>query len=133
MRRTSVGAAMAVAVAVASVTAPAATSVARAAQPEPVQLVAINDFHGHIALTTGAESRLTVGPGADGKWGTDKNGNSDDQVVRVGGAMNVASTVRRLQSSFHEQAGGSAPSFFVSAGDIVGASPPVSGDYKDEP
>jgi 5'-nucleotidase len=124
---------MAVAVAVAAVAAPAATSVARAAQPEPVQLVAINDFHGHIALTAGAESRLTVAPGADGKWGTDKNGNSDDQVVRVGGAMNVASTVHRLQSAFHEQAGGSAPSFFVSAGDIVGASPPVSGDYKDEP
>jgi 5'-nucleotidase len=128
-----VGAAVAVAVAVASVATPAATAVARAAEPVPVQLVAINDFHGRISPTAGEESRLTTGPGADGKWGRNANGDSDDEVVKVGGAMNVASAVRRLQNSFRQRAGGSAASFFVSAGDIVGASPPVSADYRDEP
>jgi 5'-nucleotidase len=99
----------------------------------PVQILAINDLHGRISLTQGNESRLVTGPGPDGVYGKDSSGVSDDEVTRVGGAANLATTVEKLQSDFHRVAGGSAASFLVSGGDIIGASPPVSGDYRDEP
>jgi 5'-nucleotidase len=110
-----------------------APAVAHAAGPVPVQVLAINDFHGRISLTTGGESRLTTGPGSDGVYGPDESGESDDAVARVGGAMNLASTIWNLQAEYREAAGGSAASFLVAAGDIVGASPPESAEFKDEP
>ena len=38
-----------------------------AEQPEvPVQLLAMNDFHGRISLTSGGDSELVTDPGPDG-------------------------------------------------------------------
>jgi 5'-nucleotidase len=99
----------------------------------PVQVLAINDLHGRLTLPGGSEGRLVTGPGPDGVYGTSDTGVSDDVVVRVGGAFNVAATVGRLQGEFARQAGASAASFFVASGDLFGSSPPVSADYRDEP
>jgi 5'-nucleotidase len=41
--------------------------------------------------------------------------------------------VQDRQADFRRQAGGSAASFFVGTGDLVGASPPPSAEYRDEP
>lgn len=125
MRRTrlSVAAALAVATSAAVVAVPA---VATAAPGDiPVQLVAMNDFHGRIAPMdpTSADSKLTT-PGADGAYGT-----GDDTVEIVGGSAYVASAVRGLQSSFANPAN----SFFVGAGDLISASPYESSVFKDEP
>ena len=52
-----------------------------AAPPDvDVQLIAMNDFHGRISLTTSSDSQLVTAPGADGAYGTD-----DDVVTEVGG------------------------------------------------
>src|SRR4030095_4755613 len=104
-----------------AVVAAAATVVAVptpvSAQPAgiPVQLVAMNDFHGRISLTAGGDSELVTAPGPDGVFGENELGVSDDGVTVVGGSANVASTVQRLQSAFRHEAGGSAASFFVGA------------------
>lgn len=118
-----------------ALTALGATAPPVAATPRtvPVQVLAINDLHGRISLTQGNESRLVTGPGPDGVYGKGAADVSDDEVTRVGGAANIATTIDRLQSDYRRQAGGAAASFLVSAGDIIGASPAVSGDYRDEP
>lgn len=103
----------------------AATAVARDVD---VQLIAMNDFHGRVSVTSGGDSQLVTAPGADGAYGT-----PDDVVTEVGGSANVAATVQRLQASFRSAAGGSAASFFVGAGDLVSASPFESSVFKDEP
>jgi 5'-nucleotidase len=99
----------------------------------PVQVLAINDLHGRISLTSGAESRLVTGPGPDGVVGKGPSGGNDDVITRVGGGVNLATIVQRQQTAFRREAGGSAASFLVSAGDIIGKSPQVSARYKDEP
>jgi 5'-nucleotidase len=106
---------------------------AAAAGGVPVQIVAFNDLHGRISLTQGDDSRLVAGPGPDGVFGKNASGVSDDELTRVGGAANIATIVARLQADFRRRAGGSAASFLVSGGDIIGSSPPVSGNYRDEP
>ncbi len=103
-----------------------------AGQDVPVQLVAMNDFHGRISLTTGGDSQLVTAPGPDGVFGPGASGTSDDVVAEVGGSANVAATVQRLQAAFREQSGESS-SFFVGAGDLVSASPFESSVFKDEP
>jgi 5'-nucleotidase len=99
----------------------------------PVQLIAMNDFHGRISLTSGGDSELVTAPGPDGVFGENERGESDDVVTVVGGSANVASTVQRLQTAFRQVVGGSAASFFVGAGDLVSASPFESSVFKDEP
>jgi 5'-nucleotidase len=98
-----------------------------------VQLVAMNDFHGRISLTTGGDSQLVTAPGPDGVFGENELGESDDVVVEVGGSANVAATVQRLQAEFRKESRGSAASFFVGAGDLISASPFESSVFKDEP
>jgi|YelNatPaOPRAMG01_1025707.scaffolds.fasta_scaffold00053_63 5'-nucleotidase len=69
----------------------------------PVQILAINDFHGHI---------------------------SPDQQVNgrpVGGAPVLAAYLKKAQQDF------AGPSFIASAGDLIGASPPDSALLQDEP
>jgi 5'-nucleotidase len=96
----------------------------------PVQLIAMNDFHGRISLTTGGDSVLTTGtgPGPDGI-----PGNADDGTIVVGGAANVASTVGSVRQSFVADGGDDANSLFVGAGDLISASPFNSSVFKDEP
>ncbi len=73
----------------------------------PIQLLAMNDFHGRISLTAGGDSELVTDPGPDGVWGPDANGVSDDVVTEVGGSANVAATVQRLQAAFRQEFCGS--------------------------
>jgi 5'-nucleotidase len=93
-----------------------------------VQIVAMNDFHGRIALTSGKDSQLLTSPGPDLIYGT-----ADDVTQTVGGAANVAATVERLRSSFLAGPGKEKASWFVGAGDLVSASPFESSIFKDEP
>ncbi|GAB3362464.1 bifunctional metallophosphatase/5'-nucleotidase [Modestobacter lapidis] len=126
MRRTRPTVAVTLALATGLVGVPAAASGTQ--RNVDVQLVAMNDFHGRVSLTSGGDSELVTAPGGDGAYGTE-----DDVVAEVGGAANVAATVRQVQTSFRGTAGGSAASFFVGAGDLVSASPFESSVFKDEP
>ncbi|WP_192498664.1 cell wall-binding repeat-containing protein [Ornithinimicrobium pratense] len=77
-----------------------------------VQLLAFNDFHGHLSVDPGA--RLTP--------------TQDPEQHAVGGAVNLATTLDMLRvRSFPEQ------SLTVSPGDIIGGSTFVSGLFQDEP
>jgi 5'-nucleotidase len=131
VRRTCVALAVAAGVAAGVVGAPPPANAVPARVP--VQVLAINDFHGRLAVPSPAESNLITGPGRDGVYGRTDAGIKDDDIVQVGGAVNLAATVRRLQDDFRHGAGGSAASFFVGAGDLIGDSPPESATYKDEP
>jgi 5'-nucleotidase len=125
--RLSLTAALAIASSGALIGVPAAA--AAAPRPNiPVQLIAMNDFHGRIQNTAGADSQQITAPGPDGAYGT-----SDDIVAVVGGSANVAATVQKLQSDFAAQNGGSTASWFVGAGDLISASPFESSVFKDEP
>jgi 5'-nucleotidase len=106
-----------------------AASAAAAPADIPVQLVAMNDFHGRISETTGGDSILTTGegPGPDGV-----PGNADDGTIVVGGAAHVAATVDALKASFAAAHAGAA-SYVVGAGDLISASPFNSSVFKDEP
>ena len=130
MRRTQVSLAI---VAVAATVVAVPTPAVAGPDGVPVQLIAMNDFHGRISLTAGGDSELVTAPGPDGVFGENELGESDDVITVVGGAANVASTVQRLQTAFRQEAGGSAASFFVGAGDLVSASPFESSAFKDEP
>jgi 5'-nucleotidase len=132
LRRTrlSLAAALALATSVGLVAVPSVAS----AKPKPnipVQLIAMNDFHGRISTQAGSDGQLLSGlggPGPDGKPGT-----TDDGTILVGGAAHVSATVQALRASFAEQNGGSTDSFFVGAGDLISASPFESSVFKDEP
>ena len=92
MRRSRLSLAAAVAVASSAVLIGVPTAADAAPSPKadvPVQLIAMNDFHGRIAETTAGDSELTA-RGADGVYGT-----SDDTKQVVGGSAHVAATVER--------------------------------------
>ncbi len=84
------------------------------AQAVPIRLIAINDFHGHLE------------PG-DNTIGVP---HPDDPArvvpLRSGGAAYLASRVKALRDEVPH-------SIFISAGDLVGASPLVSALFRDEP
>ena len=130
MRRTHVSLAV---VAVAATVVAVPTSAGAHPDGVPVQLVAMNDFHGRISLTAGGDSQLVTAPGPDGVFGENELGESDDVVTEVGGSANVATTVQRVQTEYRRETRGSAASFFVGAGDLVSASPFESSFFKDEP
>lgn len=71
-----------------------------------IQLLALNDFHGNLLPPTGSSGRV----------GT----------VDAGGAEYLATHVRALEQTNRN-------SFVVSAGDLIGASPLLSGLFHDEP
>src|SRR5215207_1240927 len=87
-----------------------------AAKPRDVdvQLLALNDFHGHLEPNT---------PGTIKPFDT---GSTADPTVRAGGAEFLASHIRALEL-------GNRDSLFVSAGDLIGASPLISALFHDEP
>ncbi len=87
-----------------------------AAQPPPrkpvrVQLLGINDFHGHLEPTTPGRVRL---------------GGPESESVAAGGAEHLARAVRRLRR-------GNSRTLVVSAGDLIGGSPLLSALFHDEP
>jgi 5'-nucleotidase len=79
-----------------------------------VQLLGLNDFHGHI----GSETPGTIKPF--------DTGSRDDPAVPAGGAEFLATHIRALEQ-------GNPNSLFVSAGDLIGASPLISALFHDEP
>ncbi|MFE1752936.1 bifunctional metallophosphatase/5'-nucleotidase [Streptomyces anandii] len=80
-----------------------------------LQLLALNDFHGNLEPPAGSSGRVTeLQPD-----GTTKN-------VDAGGAAYLANSLRTARE-------GHARSLTVAAGDIVGASPLLSGLFHDEP
>jgi 5'-nucleotidase len=76
-----------------------------------VQLLAINDFHGNLQPPSGSSGRIAVGPG---------------QMVNAGGAEYLATWIKSLRTT-------NANTITVGAGDLIGASPLISGLFHDEP
>jgi 5'-nucleotidase len=75
-----------------------------------VQILALNDFHGNLEPPSGSSGR--VGPATGG--------------TIAGGAAYLATHVKNLEAT-------NANSIVVSAGDLIGASPLLSGLFHDEP
>lgn len=72
----------------------------------PVQILAVNDFHGNLEPPAGSSGRI----------GT----------INAGGAEYLATHIRRLRAA-------NANTIVVSAGDMIGASPLLSALFHDEP
>jgi 5'-nucleotidase len=93
----------------------AVPTIASAEKPPPkdndtaVQLLAINDFHGHVESTTPGTIRT-----------------SDNVVVPAGGAEYLATWIKNLSET-------NSNTLFVGSGDLVGASPLTSALFHDEP
>ncbi|WP_257458690.1 bifunctional metallophosphatase/5'-nucleotidase [Archangium lipolyticum] len=85
-------------------------------QPIRVQVLAFNDFHGNLEAPTGSNGRVPT-PASDG-------GTVD---VNAGGAAFLAHHLQKLREENPEN------TVVVSAGDLIGASPLVSGIFHDEP
>lgn len=78
-----------------------------------VQVLAINDLHGNLEPPSGSSGAVPTGAGT---------------TTPAGGVEYLSTWVDRLR---HER--GHDRSFFVGAGDLIGASPLVSGLFHDEP
>src|SRR5262245_15874340 len=91
-------------------------SSAGAADSNPVDLriLAINDFHGNLR------------PPAGGIRITDPDDKTKKINVPAGGAEYMATLIRQLRE-------GHANTIFVAAGDLIGASPLLSGLFHDQP
>ena len=76
-----------------------------------VQLLAINDFHGNLQPPTGSAGRIATGPG---------------QTVDAGGVQYLATWIKSLRTT-------NPNTITVGAGDLIGASPLISGLFHDEP
>jgi 5'-nucleotidase len=85
-------------------------------EPIRVQVLAFNDFHGNLEAPSGSNGRISA-PGADG--GT--------APVNAGGAAYLAHHLQTLRAENPQH------TVVVSAGDLIGASPLVSGIFHDEP
>ncbi|GAB2022792.1 hypothetical protein RyT2_18660 [Pseudolactococcus yaeyamensis] len=82
----------------------------------PVQFLGVNDVHGQLPEKAGSY------------YDNDKNKTSD-----AGGAAILASYLNQAQTLFETAKGVTANTIRVQAGDMVGASPAVSGLLQDEP
>ncbi len=84
-----------------------------AAKPKPVevQLLALNDFHGHLESDSPGQIQLTPDPASR---------------INAGGAEFLATHVRRLRQENKN-------TLVISAGDLIGASPLISALFHDEP
>ncbi|MBC6465812.1 5'-nucleotidase C-terminal domain-containing protein [Actinomadura alba] len=81
-----------------------------------LQLLAINDFHGNLEPPQGSSGEVTE---LDPATGTTK-------AVKAGGVEYLATSLRNARN-------GNKNSITVAAGDMVGASPLLSGLFHDEP
>jgi 5'-nucleotidase len=77
-----------------------------------LQIIAFNDFHGHI----GADDQQVVPPGAS----------QGAARVKAGGAVHFAAAIAKLRAENPNSA-------VVTAGDLISASPLASGHFLDEP
>ena len=76
-----------------------------------VQLLAINDFHGNLQPPTGSSGRIAISP---------------TQNVDAGGVEYLATWIKQLRTE-------NTNTITVGAGDLIGASPLISGLFHDEP
>jgi 5'-nucleotidase len=76
-----------------------------------VQLLAINDFHGNLQPPSGSSGRISTGP---------------TTTVDAGGVEYLATWIKRLREQ-------NSNTITVGAGDLIGASPLISGLFHDEP
>jgi 5'-nucleotidase len=76
-----------------------------------VQLLAINDFHGNVEPPTGSSAAVLTEAGA---------------LENNGGVEYLATHIRQLEA-------GNANTLTVAPGDLIGASPLISGYFHDEP
>jgi 2',3'-cyclic-nucleotide 2'-phosphodiesterase (5'-nucleotidase family) len=100
---------------IAAATALVATGTAvttASAKPAPVnlQILSFNDYHGNLDQPTGSDARLPGQP----------------STTFYGGSAYLASTLSALRA-------GKRNTLTVAAGDLIGASPIISGLFKDEP
>jgi 5'-nucleotidase len=98
-----------------AVTVPAAANAASPsgaahAQTTKIQILGLNDFHGNLEPPTGSSGRI---------GGSEPGGNA-------GGVEYLATHVRALRAT-------NPNTLFVSAGDLIGATPLVSALFHDEP
>ena len=77
-----------------------------------VQLLAINDFHGNLQPPSGSSGRIAVGPGG--------------ATVNAGGIEYLATWIKSLRTT-------NPNTITIGAGDLIGASPLISGLFHDEP
>jgi 5'-nucleotidase len=98
-----------IAVVVSFLVAPAGVSAAPAGSVS-IQLLAINDFHGNIQPPSGSSGRILTA-----------NGNVD-----AGGVEYLATHLKQLEAT-------NPNTLVVGAGDLIGASPLISGLFHDEP
>jgi 2',3'-cyclic-nucleotide 2'-phosphodiesterase (5'-nucleotidase family) len=89
-----------------------------------IQLLSFNDFHGNLEPPTGSSGSLVTGH----HLGTDKDGN----VVALNDPT-VVGGVEYLSSKLAAARKGHPYSLTVAAGDLIGASPLLSGAFHDEP
>jgi 5'-nucleotidase len=80
----------------------------------PVRIIAFNDFHGHLE------------PGENVAEVPDPSEPAGKRRVRAGGAAHLATLVAQLRAEQPQHV-------VVSTGDLVGASPLISGLFHDEP
>ncbi len=76
-----------------------------------VQLVALNDLHGHLEPPSGSSGKITL---------------PDNSQVETGGAAYLATRVAALKAE-------NPNTIVVGAGDLIGASPLISALFHDEP
>ena len=93
----------------------------------PLQLLALNDFHGQLERPTGSGSQLPGLPGRNNAV-TDENGNTQIVGNGYGGVEYLASQVRALEATADDP-----NTLTVAAGDLIGASPLLSAAFHDEP
>jgi 5'-nucleotidase len=87
-----------------------------------VQLLAINDFHGNLEPPAGSSGTISVRPRIPAT-GTPV---IDAGTVDAGGAEYLATHIKALEAT-------NPNTFVVGAGDLIGASPLLSGLFHDEP
>jgi len=83
-----------------------------------VQLLAINDFHGNLQPPSGSGGRIAVGPPLTPGGAV--------QTVNAGGAEYLATWIKSLRTT-------NPNTITVGGGDLIGASPLISGLFHDEP
>jgi 5'-nucleotidase len=98
----------------AALTGPASKTLAQNTAPVSLRILAINDFHGNLM------------PPPGGIRITDPNDKTRKTPVAAGGAEYMATLVKQLRDG-HDN------TIFVAAGDLIGASPLLSGLFHDEP
>ena len=90
---------------------PVASAAPRKDSDTFVQLLAINDFHGNLQPPSGSSGRISVAPGA---------------TVDAGGVEYLATWIKSLRTA-------NTNTITIGAGDLIGASPLISGLFHDEP